>query len=98
LKILQYLVLIAVAGFLCVAVAELAPRGEIGAPVQEKINPAGTPVAGAHYIEHAYKDAHTPNMVAVILADYRAYDTLGEVIVVFAGAIGCLFILRRRRS
>ncbi|MFN2343933.1 MAG: hydrogen gas-evolving membrane-bound hydrogenase subunit E [Desulfonatronovibrio sp.] len=47
-------------------------------------------------MEHAYKDAHTPNIVAVILADYRAFDTLGEVIVVFAGAIACFFILRRR--
>jgi multicomponent Na+:H+ antiporter subunit B len=96
LKLLQYLILIAMAGFLFMAVADLPPRGDIGAPVQQKINPSGTPVAGAHYIQHAYKDAHTPNIVAVILADYRAYDTLGEVIVVFAGALGCLFILRRR--
>ncbi|WP_028574148.1 hydrogen gas-evolving membrane-bound hydrogenase subunit E [Desulfonatronovibrio hydrogenovorans] len=96
MKPLQYLILLVMAGFLFVAVAELPPRGDIGAPVQQKINPAGTPVAGAHYIEQAYKDTHTPNIVAVVLADYRAFDTLGEVIVVFAGAIGCFFVLRRR--
>lgn len=78
------------------AVADLPPRGDIGAPVHQQVNSSGTDVAGAYYIEHAYKDAHTPNMVAVVLADYRAFDTLGEVIVVFAGAIACFFILRRR--
>ncbi len=77
-------------------VADLPPRGDIGAPIQQQVNPSGTDVAGAYYIEYAYRDTHTPNMVAVVLADYRAFDTLGEVIVVFAGAIGCFFILRRR--
>lgn len=78
-------------------VTGLPPRGDINSPVHQATNPAGTPVAGTYYIQTAYKDAKTPNMVTVILADYRAYDTLGEVIVVVAGGIGCFFILNTRR-
>lgn len=37
-------------------------------------------------------------MVTVILADYRSFDTLGEVIVVFAGGLCCFFILNTRRK
>ncbi|MFO7726798.1 MAG: hydrogen gas-evolving membrane-bound hydrogenase subunit E [Desulfonatronovibrio sp.] len=96
MKLLQYLTLIAFAGFLLMVAAEFPPRGAIDAPVHHTVNSAGVPVAGTYYIEQAYQDAHTPNIVAVVLADYRAYDTLGETIVVFAGAIACFFILRRR--
>ena len=39
--------------------------------------------------------AHTPNIVTVIIADYRGFDTLGEVVVVFAASLACLFLLRR---
>lgn len=56
-------------------------------------SPAATHV-GAHYAEHAYHDAHTPNMVTVMIADYRSFDTLGETIVVFAAGIACMFLLR----
>lgn len=96
MKLLQYFTLIVLAGFLLMVAAEFPPRGAVDAPVHQTENSAGVPVAGTYYTEHAYEDAHTPNIVAVVLADYRAYDTLGETIVVFAGAIACFFILRRR--
>ncbi|MAE70119.1 MAG: hypothetical protein CME06_06580 [Gemmatimonadetes bacterium] len=54
-----------------------------------------------HYIEHAYHDAHTPNFVTVMIADYRSFDTLGETMVVFAAGMACLLLLRghvRRRG
>ena len=85
-------------GLMMYTVADLPGRGDLNAPAQQIINPVGTPVAGAYYIQNAYKDAKTPNMVCVVLADYRSTDTMGELIVVFAGAIGCFFVLRRKRS
>jgi len=97
LKAIKFFILILFAGTLLFAAAGLPPKGDIGSPVHGLVNPEGTTVAGSYYIQHAYKDAHTPNMVAVILADYRAFDTLGETIVVFAGAIACFFILRRKQ-
>lgn len=80
-----------------VAVVELPPRGDVRSPVHQVINSVGTPVAGSYYIQNAYKDAKTPNMVTVVLADYRSFDTLGETVVVFTGAIACFFILNIRR-
>ncbi|WP_045222189.1 hydrogen gas-evolving membrane-bound hydrogenase subunit E [Desulfonatronum thioautotrophicum] len=97
MKTLQYLLLLAFLGILIVAVTNLPPRGDVTAPVHQHVNPAGTPVAGTYFIQHAYEDTRTPNMVTVILADYRAFDTLGEVIVVFAGGIACFFILNLGR-
>ncbi|WP_031385806.1 hydrogen gas-evolving membrane-bound hydrogenase subunit E [Desulfonatronum thiodismutans] len=93
MKTLQYFLLLAFLGILIVAVTNLPPRGDVTAPVHQHVNPAGTVVAGTYFIQNAYKDTKTPNMVTVILADYRAFDTLGEVIVVFAGGIACFFIL-----
>jgi multicomponent Na+:H+ antiporter subunit B len=96
LKKIQYLVLVIFCVILLFGVSGLPPKGDHNSPVHGTVNPSDTPVAGTYYVQNAYKDAHTPNMVAVILADYRAFDTLGETIVVFAGAIACFFILRRR--
>lgn len=55
--------------------------------------PAATHVSD-HYLEHGYHDAHTPNIVTVMIGDYRSFDTLGETIVVFAAGMACFFLLR----
>ncbi|MDD5719786.1 MAG: hypothetical protein RBT60_09140 [Candidatus Krumholzibacteria bacterium] len=95
MKLHQALVLLAFAAVLTMAAMQLPARGDAASPANRVFNTRGEPVAGAHYISHAEKDAATPNMVTVILADYRSFDTLGETLVVFAGGIACLFILRR---
>jgi multicomponent Na+:H+ antiporter subunit B len=59
-------------------------------------SPAATHV-GAYYIEHAYHDAHTPNFVTVMIADYRSFDTLGECVVVFCAGLACFLLLRAER-
>mgnify|MGYP006277400797 FL=1 len=51
-----------------------------------------------YFIERAYADAHTPNIVTVMIADYRSFDTLGEGIVVFAAAFACFLLLRGSRK
>lgn len=99
---MKYLTYVLLAAFLCVlliGVVALPPRGDASAPAHRAVTDAFTPVAGTYYIQHAYKDARTPNMVTVILGDYRSFDTLGETIVVLTGGIACFFILsfRRRR-
>lgn len=55
-------------------------------------------VAGHYYIENAYKDAHTPNMVTVVLGDYRSIDTLGEQVVIFTAGMICFLLLRKRED
>lgn len=60
-------------------------------------SPAATGVS-TYYIESAYEDTHTPNMVTAVLADYRGFDTFGEAVVVVTAALSCLLILLRRRE
>lgn len=71
----------------------LPPRGDADAPLHRVVSPTGGPVAAAHYIENARKDAATDNIVTVVLADYRGFDTFGEVMVIFSAAVACAFIL-----
>lgn len=59
-------------------------------------SPAATHV-GAYYANNAYEDSHTPNIVTVIIVDYRSMDTLGETVVVFAAGMACFFLLRGLR-
>lgn len=93
-----YILIIAFTGVLLFASLDLPQRGNPDNPMHRPESITGSTVAGHYYIENAYKDAHTPNMVTVVLGDYRSMDTLGEQTVIFtAGIIGFL-ILRRRKN
>lgn len=98
MKALAYLLLALFFALLVYAATHLPRVGDPEAPIHRPLSAAGTPTAGAHYIAHAYRDAGTANMVTVVLADYRSFDTLGETIVVFTAGIACVLILRRRSS
>lgn len=98
MKLFKYSLLLAFTAIMLYATASLPPRGHPHAPMHEKQSIVGEPLAGAYVIQNAYSDAATPNMVTVVLADYRGIDTLGEVLVVFAAAIACYLILRRRED
>ncbi|MEB8434255.1 DUF4040 domain-containing protein [Cocleimonas sp. KMM 6892] len=45
------------------------------------------------YINESPTEVGIPNMVTSVLASYRGYDTMGEVIVVFAALIGVLSLI-----
>lgn len=91
-----YCLLLAVlAGVLMYASADLPGWDATDTPIYQKTSAAGTPGAGYYYIHHAMGDADTPNMVTVVLADYRGFDTLGETLVVFTAGMACYFLLRR---
>lgn len=47
----------------------------------------------AVYIQRSYLDAHTPNVVTTMIADYRSFDTLGETVVVFTAGLACFLLL-----
>ena len=59
----------------------------------------GDPMAPVHqhvapwYLEETPRLIDIPNVVTAILASFRGYDTLGEVIVVFTAGIGVLSVL-----
>lgn len=77
--------LVAAGGILFYAAAELPVIGDPSAPAAEHVSP--------RYIEHAQDEAGATNMVTAVLADYRSYDTLGEVVVIFTAGLACLLVL-----
>ncbi|VDC34026.1 hydrogen gas-evolving membrane-bound hydrogenase subunit E [Pseudogemmobacter humi] len=50
----------------------------------------------AYFEESSYALAHGLNIVNVILVDFRAFDTFGELTVVFLASIGAYAVLKRR--
>ncbi len=51
-----------------------------------------------YHIENALTDAEAPNVVSTIMWDYRAYDTLGEEIILFTATMGIYAIFRKYRK
>lgn len=49
------------------------------------------------YLEQGPKETGVPNVVTAVLASYRGFDTLGEVVVVFTAGVGVIALLRRLR-
>ena len=50
------------------------------------------------YIQDSPTEIGIPNMVTSVLASYRGYDTMGEVIVVFTALIGVLSLIGIRKK
>lgn len=48
------------------------------------------------YLEEGPEKTGVPNVVTAVLASYRAFDTLGEVAVVFTAGMGVIALLGRR--
>lgn len=90
-------VLLAFTGLLFYGISHLPARGSEAAPPNTPQSAVGSPNAATYYVENAYADAETPNMVTVTLADYRGYDTLGETTVIFTAGVACALILRKVR-
>ena len=72
------------------------PRfGDPDAPTRDYLIP--------RYIEESPTEIGIPNIVTSVLASYRGYDTLGEVLVIFVAGVGVLILFsvpapRRRKS
>ncbi len=54
------------------------------------------PFTSRYYAEHSVPDAHGRNIVNVILVDFRALDTLGEIVVLAVAGIGVYALLKLR--
>lgn len=54
------------------------------------------PSVSAYFLERSVPDAHGRNVVNVILVDFRALDTLGEISVLAVAGIGVYALLRLR--
>jgi len=98
LKVFRFLILTAFFGVLFWTSFSLPPRGSVDAPAMQTVSRSGSPSAGSYYLENSYRQTHTQNTVTAVLADYRAFDTLGETLVVFVAGVACTLILRNRED
>ncbi|MDX1698807.1 MAG: Na(+)/H(+) antiporter subunit B, partial [Thiohalobacterales bacterium] len=79
-------VLVVVTGaLLLIGTLDMPPFGSADAP-------AITYVA-AHYLQASGEETGIPNVVTSVLASYRAFDTLGEVVVIFTACIAVILVL-----
>ncbi|SDI74081.1 hydrogen gas-evolving membrane-bound hydrogenase subunit E [Proteiniclasticum ruminis] len=53
-------------------------------PLGEEKNPAYNEVS-EYYVNESAQDTGAQNIIAAIITDYRAFDTLGETTVLFTG-------------
>jgi len=97
LKALKIIILILFASVMIYAASDLPYRGDPDNLMHAEESITGTEVVGSYVIQEAYKDAKTPNIVTVILGDYRSVDTFGEQVVVFTAGLITILILRSRR-
>jgi len=51
-----------------------------------------------YYLENSYREIGIPNTVTSILASYRGFDTLGEIVVIFIAGISVIGILRHDKE
>ena len=84
-RLLSFAVVAAAALIVIYATFDKPRFGNPEAPVQVHVSP--------WYIEKTRELIEIPNVVTSVLASFRGYDTLGELIVVFTAGIGVLFLL-----
>lgn len=78
-KLVTFIMLGSLLFVLLASIFELPPMGD-----QE--NPSYNEIA-TYYIEESTNDTGSINLITAIITDYRAFDTLGEATVLFAGII-----------
>jgi len=74
-----------------------------GIKILEVLPAFGTPIfaevsdaASQTYIREGLRETGAANLVASVILDFRAYDTLGEATVLFTAIIGATVILRKK--
>ena len=83
-------------GALVYGTLDMPVYGDPNAPIHQHVAPV--------YLEECIKETGVPNVVTVVLASYRSYDTMGEVTVIFTAGIAVMALLavgaggRRRRK
>lgn len=75
-----------IAVFLFFAFAALKELPQFGNPIMSVVK---------KYIEEGSSKTGAVNLVASVILDFRAYDTLGEATVLFTAVIGIMAVLRR---
>ncbi len=85
-KPLLALAVVTVTGSLLIyATLDMPYFGSAEAPIHQHVAP--------RYINDSMQEIGVPNIVTSVLASYRAFDTFGEVVVIFTAGMGVLALL-----
>ncbi|MCL2699411.1 MAG: hypothetical protein FWE68_03780 [Defluviitaleaceae bacterium] len=76
----------AIAGVLLLTLSHMPTFGDPANPTNNEVY--------ARYIEQGIQDVGIPNIVAAIILDYRAFDTLGEAFVLYTALIAIIMLVR----
>lgn len=90
MKFLPFIVVFITGALLIYSTFDMPAVGDPNAPAHQHVVP--------RYIEKTIEETRTPNIVTSVLADYRAFDTLGEVIVIFTAGIAVALLLLAKRE
>jgi multicomponent Na+:H+ antiporter subunit B len=89
IRVIPILVVLATGAGLIYGTLDMPFYGDPNAPANLHVIP--------RYILFSGDEIGVPNIVTSVLASYRGYDTLGEVVVIFTAALGVLTLLGRGR-
>ena len=84
-KLLVLVTIITLVAILIFSLDMIKALPEFGEPYME---------TAKYYLENGAQQTGSANLVTSIILDYRAYDTLGEITVLFTAILGALTILR----
>ena len=84
----------AAAVLFCICLAVVMAVAMSYAPGQDAYTPANSSVVPQRYIESGIEETGAVNIVAGMILDYRAFDTLGESHVLFIATITVLIMMR----
>jgi multicomponent Na+:H+ antiporter subunit B len=82
--ILPVLIIVITGAALIYGTLDMPHFGDPEAPTRGHVIP--------RYIEESPTEIGIPNMVTSVLASYRGFDTLGEVLVIFIAGVGVLIL------
>jgi multicomponent Na+:H+ antiporter subunit B len=85
-SVLANIVFILLFVLLIVGVMQMPTEASVNAPAYNEVVD--------YYINNAANETNASNLIAAILADYRAFDTLGETIVLFTSVVAVGSVLR----
>lgn len=86
-------IVIMTGGLLIYGTLDMPLFGSADAPIHSHVAP--------RYLNDSMQEIGIPNVVTSVLASYRAFDTFGEVVVIFTAGIGVLallFVPRRKEE
>lgn len=89
-RVLALFVCLGIIGSLLYVVLYMPVFGSVDSPVVNEVS--------QRYIEDGLKETGAVNIVAGMILDYRAFDTLGESTVLFIASCAVMILLRRDRN